>query len=124
MSRHQRKEQAMVARMIRICSAVLIGCALTASSLAVTRADNDGVVRVRSAYPMGETIARLKQDIAEKGISRNRPVETRRRGWNKASAVGAAHLRQSAARNAVHHRQCQCRPRLAGAAPRVRGRQR
>ena len=58
----------MVARMIRICSAVLIGCALTASSLAVTRADNDGVVRVRSAYPMGETIARLKQDIAEKGI--------------------------------------------------------
>jgi uncharacterized protein (DUF302 family) len=58
----------MVARMIQICSAILLTCALTASSPAVTRADNDGVVRVRSAYPIGETIARLKQDIAEKGI--------------------------------------------------------
>jgi uncharacterized protein (DUF302 family) len=58
----------MVARMIQVCSAILLACALTASSPAVTRADNDGVVRVRSAYPIGETIARLKRDIAEKGI--------------------------------------------------------
>ena len=29
---------------------------------------DDGVIRVRSAYPMGETIARLKQDVAAKGI--------------------------------------------------------
>jgi uncharacterized protein (DUF302 family) len=68
MSPHQRKEQAMVARMIRVCSAILIACALTASSSAMTRADNDGVVRVRSAYPIGETIERLKRDIGEKGI--------------------------------------------------------
>jgi uncharacterized protein (DUF302 family) len=68
MSPQQRKEQAMVARMIQVCSAILLACALTASSPAVTRADNDGVVRVRSAYPIGETIARLKRDIAEKGI--------------------------------------------------------
>jgi uncharacterized protein (DUF302 family) len=58
----------MVARMIQVCSAILLACALTASSPAVTRADNDGVVRVRSAYPIGETIARLKRDIADKGI--------------------------------------------------------
>lgn len=59
----------MVARMIQACSAVLLACALTASSPAVTYADNnDGVVRVRSAYPISETIARLKRDIADKGI--------------------------------------------------------
>ena len=58
----------MIARMVRICSAILLPLTLTASSGAVTYADNDGIVRVRSAYPIGETIARLKKDIAEKGI--------------------------------------------------------
>jgi uncharacterized protein (DUF302 family) len=58
----------MVMRMMRICSAILLAFTLTASSGAVTRAGNDGIVRVRSAYPIGETIARLKKDIAEKGI--------------------------------------------------------
>ena len=58
----------MIARMIQVCSAILLACALTASSPAVTRADNDGVVRVRSAYSIGETISRLKRDIAEKDI--------------------------------------------------------
>jgi uncharacterized protein (DUF302 family) len=38
----------------------------TASSLAL--AGNDGIVRVKSAYPIGETIERLKKDIADKGI--------------------------------------------------------
>ena len=58
----------MVARMIQIGSAILLAFVLTTSAPAVTRADNDGVVRVRSAYPMGETIERLKRDIAGKGI--------------------------------------------------------
>jgi uncharacterized protein (DUF302 family) len=31
-------------------------------------AADDGVVRVRSSYPMQETIERIKQDIASKGI--------------------------------------------------------
>ena len=31
-------------------------------------AADDGVVRVKSAYPLQETIARLKQDVAAKGI--------------------------------------------------------
>jgi len=31
-------------------------------------ADASGIVRVKSAYPMHETIARLKQDVAAKGI--------------------------------------------------------
>jgi len=32
-------------------------------------AGDDGVVRVKSAYPMDETIARLKGDVAAKGIT-------------------------------------------------------
>ena len=31
-------------------------------------ADDDGLVKVRSAYPVDETVARIKQDIAAKGI--------------------------------------------------------
>ena len=31
-------------------------------------ADVDGIVKVESAYPMAETIARIKADIAKKGI--------------------------------------------------------
>ncbi|MBN9511432.1 MAG: DUF302 domain-containing protein [Alphaproteobacteria bacterium] len=30
--------------------------------------DGDGVVSVRSAYPVGETVARLKRDVADKHI--------------------------------------------------------
>ena len=58
----------MFARMIQLCSAFLFACALTASSSVVTLAGNDGIVRVKSAYPIGETIERLKKDIADKGI--------------------------------------------------------
>ena len=58
----------MLARIIRGCSAALFACALTASSSVTTLAGNDGIVRVRSAYPIGETIERLKKDIADKGI--------------------------------------------------------
>jgi hypothetical protein len=52
----------MFARLIERCSALLFACALTASSPVL--ADNDGIVRAKSAYPIGETIERLKKDIA------------------------------------------------------------
>ena len=58
----------MFKRMIQLCSSLLFAFALTASSPVDTLAGNDGVVRVKSAYPMGETIERLKKDIADKGI--------------------------------------------------------
>ena len=58
----------MSARMIQLCLAFLFALALTASSSVVTLAGNDGIVRVKSAYPIGETIDRLKKDIADKGI--------------------------------------------------------
>ena len=58
----------MFARMIQFCLAFLFAVALTAASSVVTLAGNDGIVRVKSAYPIGETIDRLKKDIADKGI--------------------------------------------------------
>ena len=53
------EEPAMFVRTLKLCSAVMFAVALTAASPAVTRAGDDGVVRVKSAYPIGETIARL-----------------------------------------------------------------
>lgn len=45
---------------------------LTTVADAQTTADavgDDGLVRVRSAYPVDETVARMRQDIAAKGIT-------------------------------------------------------
>jgi uncharacterized protein (DUF302 family) len=43
--------------------------ALVASSTIMARADGqDGIVKVKSAYALGETINRIKKDIADKGI--------------------------------------------------------
>ncbi|MFL4970972.1 MAG: DUF302 domain-containing protein [Xanthobacteraceae bacterium] len=58
----------MFARRNASCRALLFALALTASSPAITLAGNDGVVRVKSAYPIGETVDRLKKDIIGKGI--------------------------------------------------------
>ena len=56
----------MFARLIQLCSALLLASVLTAP--APVLAGNDGIVTVKSAYPIGETIERLKKDIADKGI--------------------------------------------------------
>lgn len=56
----------MFARLIQLCSALVFAIALTTSSLAL--AANDGVITVKSDFPIGETIVRLKKDIADKGI--------------------------------------------------------
>ena len=58
----------MFARLIQPCSAALFAFTFAASLPAPTLAANDGIVRVKSAYPIGETIERLKKDIADKGI--------------------------------------------------------
>ena len=50
-----------------IWSFVLLACALTLS-LGTVRAADDGIVRIKSAYSMPETIKRLKMDVADKGI--------------------------------------------------------
>jgi uncharacterized protein (DUF302 family) len=56
----------MFTRLIRLCSAFLFASALMVSSPVL--AGDDGIVKVKSAYPIGETIERLKKDIADKGI--------------------------------------------------------
>jgi uncharacterized protein (DUF302 family) len=42
---------------------------VTALPLGGARADeHDGIVKVKSAYPIAETVARIKKDVADKGI--------------------------------------------------------
>jgi uncharacterized protein (DUF302 family) len=59
----------MVARLTQLCSALVVVCVVTASSTGPTLAGDDGIVRVKSGYSIGETIERLKKDIADKGIN-------------------------------------------------------
>jgi len=56
----------MLVRPIQLGSAFLLASVLTASSPVL--AGDDGIVTVKSAYPIGETVERLKRDIADKGI--------------------------------------------------------
>jgi uncharacterized protein (DUF302 family) len=52
----------------RLTSALLVSLALLFLPLGAAKADDDGIVRLQSAYDMPETIDRLKKDIAGKGI--------------------------------------------------------
>ena len=58
----------MIARMIVTVSGVLIA-GFRLFNITSPRADNEnGIVRVKSAYPLAETVNRLKKDVADKGI--------------------------------------------------------
>jgi uncharacterized protein (DUF302 family) len=53
----------------KACSATLVALSLMLFTFDRGRAEEgDGIVRVRSAYPMAETVRRLREDIAAKGI--------------------------------------------------------
>lgn len=55
-----------------LLSATLAAMALSAVPLASAQSAApaaDGIVRVKSAYPMDETVARIRDDIAKKGIT-------------------------------------------------------
>jgi uncharacterized protein (DUF302 family) len=64
----------MATRIAGLCAAALIPFALSLAPLAakaeepVRQAFENGIVRVKSAYPFDETIDRIKQDVAAKGI--------------------------------------------------------
>ncbi len=59
----------MLERVIRTIFAASFALSLILSWAAPSAADDiDGVIRFKSAYGMDETIARIKQDIAQKGI--------------------------------------------------------
>lgn len=72
---NNKEEQSMFARIARIGSPAFLAFALLLSACAGTQTDGkqqtasaDGIIKIRSAYAMDETITRLKQDIAKKGI--------------------------------------------------------
>jgi uncharacterized protein (DUF302 family) len=48
---------------------ILSSCADMSDKTMATAAPANGVVKIRSAYGMDETIARIKQDVADKGIT-------------------------------------------------------
>ena len=59
----------MKSRTSRFVRCALFGVALAAAVPAVAQtAGADGLIRVKSAYGMDETIARIRKDIADKGI--------------------------------------------------------
>jgi len=63
----------MIARFAQFGSAALLAVGLLLSSSGMGRSDDaapsaDGIVKVKSAYSVDETIARIKQDIADKKI--------------------------------------------------------
>src|SRR5215471_4302670 len=54
---------------IKYCTPAAIATAFDVSSSIIVRAnEDDGIVRVKSAYAMSETISRIKKNIADKGI--------------------------------------------------------
>jgi uncharacterized protein (DUF302 family) len=58
----------MITRTIVTVSGALIATLLL-FNVTSPRADNEnGIVRVKSAYPLAETVNRLKKDVADKGI--------------------------------------------------------
>ncbi len=58
----------MFKRIVRALTAAVLAVGLITSIGAVAGAD-DGVVRIKSHYPMSETIERLKADIESKKIT-------------------------------------------------------
>src|SRR5262245_66491473 len=81
----------MSARFMRSASAVLFAFALTVTSVAVGKAE-DGIIKVRSVYPLDETIARLKQDIAAKGIRFFQEIDQRQLATEAGIKVGPSTL--------------------------------
>jgi uncharacterized protein (DUF302 family) len=67
---HQAKESNMSKALIAAAAAffMLPAAAANAATAVSTTAPAEGVIRVKSAYDVEETVARLKADIAAKGI--------------------------------------------------------
>ncbi|HSF22214.1 MAG TPA: DUF302 domain-containing protein [Burkholderiales bacterium] len=59
----------MFTRIAKSCPALILAFALVSAPATAQTASGDGIVRVKSAHSMEETIARLKKDIADKGIT-------------------------------------------------------
>src|SRR3954470_6148287 len=64
----------MATRIAGLCAATLIPFALALAPLAIKAEEpsrqmfENGIVQVKSVYPFDETVDRIKQDVAAKGI--------------------------------------------------------
>jgi len=58
----------MFRRLILVPAALIALMVAVVSFSALTGAGADGIIRVKSAYPITETVARIKQDVSGKGI--------------------------------------------------------
>jgi uncharacterized protein (DUF302 family) len=68
-ARTTHEESPMLTFTRRLLATWLLSLAVAAPALAQNAApSDDGLIKVRSAYSMDETIARIKQDVAAKGI--------------------------------------------------------
>jgi uncharacterized protein (DUF302 family) len=66
-STDKRRIQMITRTIVTVSGALIAGFLLF--NVTSPRADNeDGIVRVKSAYPLTETVNRLKKDVADKGI--------------------------------------------------------
>ena len=117
----------MKTRISNFATSLALTALLLISTASSARADSDdGIVRVKSAVPMAGGDHPHQGRHRRQGhqvLLGDRPVEARGRRRHQAAPVDAAGVRQSAARNPVHHVQSQCRARLAGAAAADPGRQ-
>jgi len=105
----------MPSRLLQFGSILLLACVLTTSPLNLALAGDDGIVKVKSSYSMGETIERLKKDIADKSIEPGTHVT---REWNPCKNICPANERllpaPRLARVVVLSNACHCfRRRLA-----------
>ena len=109
---------------IRCIWSIVVLAALTLSLFGTARAADDGIVRIKSAYSMPETIKRLKKDVADKGIMFFDEIDQ-----SKLAADAGVTLRPSTllvfgnppARNTVPDLQSRSWARLAGATSRLSG---
>ena len=108
----------MISRIIAMVSAVLIAGLLLFSMASPPADTEDGIVRVKSAYSVAETVNRLKKDVADKGIiffSEIDQSELAAKAGIKLLPSNTPGFRQSSARNPVFNLKSGFRPGLAGA---------
>ena len=89
----------MFSRIVQLCLAACLSVGLVAATATSSPADGvrpavaaDGVVKVKSAYSMAETIARVKKDIADKGITFFLEVDQRKLAKDAGIALGPSTL--------------------------------
>ena len=105
-----------------IWSIVMLACAMTLSLSGTARAVDDGIVRIKSAYSMPETIKRLKMDVADKGIMFFDEIDQSKLAADAdVASIHASRVWQSTPRDVVPDFGSRCGARLAGATSRLSG---